>query len=49
MMTAVFLALSVVFAFLAGKARTDESYAEMRCMIGLWAITFSLFVERLWS
>lgn len=49
MMTAVFLALSVVFAFLAGKARTDESYVEMRCMIGLWVITFSLAMERLWS
>lgn len=48
-MTTVFLVLSVVSAFLAGKARADKNYAEMRCMIGMWLMTFSLFVERLWG
>lgn len=44
MMTAVLMIMSVIFAYMAGRA---ENWSEMRCMLGLWALTFALFIDRL--
>lgn len=49
MMTAVLMIMSVIFAFMAGQARSEENWSEMRCMLALWALTFALFIERLGS
>lgn len=49
MMTAVLMIMSVIFAFMAGRARSGENWSEMRCMLGLWALTFALFIDRLRS
>lgn len=49
MMTAVLMIMAVIFAYMAGSARSDKNYLEMRCMLGLYVLTMALLIERLWS